>query len=58
MYGCRGLTAGHERAGNRTTVALWLWSVRHDLLNVAGVKLAVAWYCIVVGVLLAGVVGE
>ena len=35
-------------------MALWPWSVQHDRLKASGVKMAVAWYCIVVGMLLAG----
>jgi hypothetical protein len=38
----------------RATVALWPWSLQRDLLKASGVKTAVAWYCIAVGVLLAG----
>ena len=32
---------------------LWPWSLRHDLLGLRVVKIAVAWYCIVDGVLVA-----
>ncbi len=43
----------HAPAGVRAAVAVWPWSLRRDTLQTSAVKTAVAWYCIVIGVVMA-----
>ena len=48
-----GIGRARPPAGVRAVVAVRPWSLRRDLLQTSVVKTAVAWYCIVIGVVMA-----